>query len=547
MSLGLTTEDALDACLLSGVTNDAGSGIEAQPAAASHTHARQSVAVRIIGGTSALGLGVLIERGAGFAANILAARLGGAATFGAYSLAISTANQISTYAAGGIGATAARFSGKYPHGAPEYPLLARVLITVSLVSAAIAAVALWWGAGPIAHLLGKRDLTLLLRTAALSAAGIIVLECARGFFVGQRRLAALVLLSLLVGGSLLCLLPLAASHHAPVRMVIIQGTITSAAVVACLLLARPLGLTMPHRPARVTSVTFAGMLREVSSFGLVQLAGLIASNLSGWWLTTLVARDDTTLVQMSFFAIASQLRNLAGIAPGLLTEGSYAVMADPLGEEARTPQRVMEMCTFTSVAVSMALATLGIILVPWGITLLYGRAYASAGLAAAVGLGLAVVHMGNAPASARLSIVSLRSAGVINTVWAVVVGCSATLFLFFGGGAAEAMAIYLVAHALSAGLTLAVLRRKDRMRLRMFALFALTTSTITLLLALAALRAADVHRSSSLTALMLAVSLLSMAAMFALGKRYQLLPSADRLRALRSRLGTYITRRQTHV
>src|ERR1700677_3872573 len=67
----------------------------------------------LIGSTSALGAGVMIERGMGFLANILAARLAGASTFGAYSLAFTTANNISTYAGGGIGATAARFSGKY--------------------------------------------------------------------------------------------------------------------------------------------------------------------------------------------------------------------------------------------------------------------------------------------------------------------------------------------------------------------------------------------------------------------------------------------------
>ena len=70
------------------------------------------VAKHLVSGTSALGLGVLIERGTGFLANILAARLGGAHVFGTYSLAITTANNISTYAAAGIGSTAARFSGK---------------------------------------------------------------------------------------------------------------------------------------------------------------------------------------------------------------------------------------------------------------------------------------------------------------------------------------------------------------------------------------------------------------------------------------------------
>ena len=208
------------------------------------------VTKHLISGTSALGLGIVIERGLGFFANVLAARLGGAATFGAYSLAISTANNISTYAAGQIGSTAARFSGKYQHGTPGYTTLARALTVVSLVSALIGAVGLWFGAAPIAHLLGKASLTTLLRWAALSAAGIIVLECARGFFVGQRRLAALVLLSLIVGVGMVSLLPLAATMHSPIRMIVSQGAITTAAVVLCLLLARPLGLFAPSTSVR---------------------------------------------------------------------------------------------------------------------------------------------------------------------------------------------------------------------------------------------------------------------------------------------------------
>jgi hypothetical protein len=56
------------------------------------------VAKNLLSGTSTLGLGVLIERACSVLANILAARLGGASTFGTFSLAISTANNVSTYA-----------------------------------------------------------------------------------------------------------------------------------------------------------------------------------------------------------------------------------------------------------------------------------------------------------------------------------------------------------------------------------------------------------------------------------------------------------------
>lgn len=286
------------------------------------------VARNVVSGTSTLGAGILIERGLGFLANILAARFAGAATFGAYSLALTTANNISTYAAGGIGATATRFSGKYPYTSAGYATLARVLAAVSMISAVIASAAIWIGAKPIATLLRKPDLSQLLQWAAISAAGMILLECARGFFVGQRRLGALLLLSIIVGSGMVCLLPLASHSHQPIRMIVSQGAVLLAAVATCMFVGNP--LRRKPAVAEENALPFAPMLREVWTFGGVQLAGLVGANLSGWWLTALVARSDATLVQISFFAIASQLRNLAGLTPGLLTEGSYAVMASTL-------------------------------------------------------------------------------------------------------------------------------------------------------------------------------------------------------------------------
>ena len=237
----------------------------------------------LVSGTAALAAGVMLERGAGFLANIMAARLGGAPVFGAYSLAISTANNNSTYAAGGIGATAVRFSGKYSFGSGHSSTLARVLVVVSLVSAFVAAVALCFGATPIAHLLGKDALAPLLRWAAVSVVGIIVLDCGRGCFVGERRIQALLLLSVLVGAGMLLFLPWMASTHTPSRMIVAQGCVTSGAVLICVALSRKLHLhdSAPDRG------DFCPMLKEVWGFGFVQLAGLVGSNLAGLWLTTL--------------------------------------------------------------------------------------------------------------------------------------------------------------------------------------------------------------------------------------------------------------------
>ena len=498
------------------------------------------VTSKLVGGTSALTLGIFLERGCSFVANILAARFAGAQVFGAYSLAIATANNVSTYAAGGIGATAARFSGKYPYGTDGYSTLARALSTVSLLSASVAAAGLWLGAGPIAQLLHRPDLTGLLHWAAISASGVILLECARGFFVGQRRLAAIVLLSVIVGLGLITLLPAAAHSGNPKRMIASQGAITTTAVIVCLLLAGPLKL----RAASVAKrFPLWPMLREIWGFGLVQLAGLVGSSLAGWWVTTLVVRNDTTLAQMSFFAIASQLRNIAGIAPSLLTEGSYAVMADT-DETSRTPHRVMALCTFASVSVAFALAAAGIVLVPWFLVLFYGRTYQSAGLAVAFALAVAVVHMGNAPAAARLTIVSIRATGVINTVWAIFIAIAASMLMlsqahrWSAGASATAMAIYFAGHVLSSALVLLTLHRKDHVPAGMLSLFLLTSSAAVTLAALALLRTGTAP--GLLTAIMSVLAVVFLAALVRLGRRYSWLPSTSALKLI-------LRRRFSHV
>ena len=409
---------------------------------------------------------------------------------------------------------------------------------------------------------------------------MIVLECARGFFVGQRRLAALVLLSVLAGAGMLLLLPLAAHAGSPIRMIVSQGLVTASAVLICLLFRGPLRLrshavaaevagSQTVRAESVVRRPFGAMLREVWGFGFVQLAGLVGSNLAGWWLTSLVARADTTLVQMSFFAIASQLRNLAGIAPSLLTEGSYATMADASGgadapagrgaagaadtalpSVAGTPHRVMALCSFASLGAALLLAMGGIVLVPWVLRLSYGRNYSAAALTVAIGLAIAVVHMGNAPAAARLTIVSIRATGVINTVWAVFVAGAATVFLF-GAGAGEsgpawkAMTILFCAHVLSSCLVLATLKRKDHVPEGMLTVFALGTVSVAALAALAFLRAARPSLTGALTAVMFALFVAAAAALYALGRRYRWLPSAAMVRSLSARVAGLLLRRRT--
>ncbi|MDQ2777572.1 MAG: oligosaccharide flippase family protein [Acidobacteriota bacterium] len=495
------------------------------------------VARDLVSGTTALGLAVVIERGFGFLANLLAARIGGAATFGAYSLAITTANNVSTYAAGGIGSTAIRFSGRYPRESAGYATLTRVLLIVSVVSACLGALCLWAGAGPIAALLGKRSLTTLLQWTALSAAGMILLECCRGFLVGQRRIAAILLLSLTVGLGMITLIPLMA-RVGPVSMICSQGSITAGAVLICIAFFRPLGLG-PSRGAG-QSEPLGPMLRAVWSFGGVQLAGLIGLNAAGWWLTSLVARADTTMSQMGFFAIASQLRNIASLAPGLLTESSLAVMAQGEDDVEKTPDRVMAICTFATTFASLLVAGIGIVIVPWLLPLLYGKSYAAASAATAIALATAVIHMGSGPASARMSIVSIRVTGVINTIWAVVVAVAATVFLLSGGNAWKGALIYFGAHILSAGLLLRGLSQRNCVPQGMKSIYAIGGASTILLLLASAARSFHPELAVALSSLMLVTLLLSLAMLVAVAKRHRWVPSIQLLRGFLQQRGLWM-------
>ncbi len=509
--------------LLSGDPNpqNAAPVTEPVPLPGSSAEIPAEVKRHVLSGTSAYGASVALERGAGFLANILAARLGGAQTFGAYSLAVSTASQISTYAASNIGATAARFSGKYPKGSADYPSLMRALAVVSLVSAVVSSLGLWFGAGPIAHLLGKDNLRTLLRCAWVSAAGVLLLECTRGFLVGQRFVAALLSMSLTVGAGMVFLLPYAAHRHSPALMVELQGGVALAAVALCWLLGRRFGWRTGTEPRN--GQPFGRVLREIWGFGFVQLAGVVGSNLAGWWATALVARADTSLVQMSFLTIASQLRNLASLPPSLLTEGSYAVLADPTHEHTQTPQRVMALCCFAALSLSVLLGGAAMVLLPWALTLLYGKSYGAAGAAVAVALATAVAHMGTAPAAARLTIVSIRATAVINTLWAIFVATAATLVLLRGGGAWRAMTIYFSAHVLSSFLTLAVLRRRDHLPKGLFGLFGFCAASIGVLAALSLWRGLQ-GPTGTLTAGMLLLLAGTVVGLYWFGRRHNWLP-----------------------
>ena len=486
-----------------------------------------SAARRILAASSALGTATLIERGLGFLANFLAARIGGAGVFGAYSLALTTANNIASYAGGGIGSTATRFSGEHTKGTEAYGTLVRSLAIISCVSALLATLLLTAGAGPLARvLLHNPQLTNLLRWAALSAGAMVLLECCRGLFIGQREFPSLFLLSALAGIGLVIGVPMAA-RISPTAMVMAQASSVLLAVTVCGILALQ---RLPRSKKGAASGDGMGhMVRQIWHFGVMQLAGIIGLNAAGWWVASLVARADTTLVEMGLFAAANQFRNMAAMAPGLFTQSSYGMLAERSDDGAPVHEHVLTLCSFGAGFSSVAIAGFIILVLPWLLPRTYGASFQLGVLPASLALATAIVHMSSAPAAARLTIRSLRAAGFINGLWAVLVAALATEFVAHGGAAA-ALTIYLVTHVLSGILVLAALGRSEPLPSGLTVISGLLFVTAGGLAFLAWWRTSaagmNANRANAAIAILI---LLSLSTQFILARKHDWLPHRFRL------------------
>ena len=121
----------------------------------------------------------------------------------------------------------------------------------------------------------------LLQLGALSAAAIILLECMRGFLVGQRRYTALLALSLVGGGGMLLAVP-AAALVGPKAMIAGQASAALLAVLVCVVFARRLGVRSPAAEGAADGGAGLRVL-DVWLFGAGQLFGVIGLNAAGLW------------------------------------------------------------------------------------------------------------------------------------------------------------------------------------------------------------------------------------------------------------------------
>jgi O-antigen/teichoic acid export membrane protein len=406
-------------------------------------------------GGATLGFATFLERGFGFLANLLAARAAGPQSFGAYSVVLSTAGTVSNYAGAGIGATANRFSGQYPIGSKGYHRFLRTIILVSVGSALLGAGLMLIGAGPFARVLLRNEgLVSVLRIAAFSAGALILLECCRGLLIGQQKFRALILLSIISGVGMLLILP-SAAHIGVGAMIGGHASVALVAVAVCALFSRRLGII----PAKGEAEEGQGPgVRMIIMFGLVQLGAIVGVSIASWWLASLVARADTSLLQMGMFAVASQFRGLASIMPGLFAQVTYPLLTAESGRYYGGPDRVVLVNTFLATSLTMLFAGLALTFLPWILLHLYGQAYVGAEVPSAFLLATAISHMGGTAAAYRLSIVNLRALGLINGMWTVVV-ILLGLWLVPIAGATGATGAFLVGHLFSQAAVLLGLKK----------------------------------------------------------------------------------------
>lgn len=470
-------------------------------------------------GGATLGLAVGIERVFGFLSTMLAARIAGPQTFGAYAVVLATAGTIAAYAGAGIGTTAIRFSGQYPRESPGYRRFVRALVIISVVSATLAAVLMLAGAGPLARwLLRNEGLTNFLRLAALSSAAIVLLECCRGLLVGQQKFYSLMVLSSISGVGLIVVLPLMAKVSAG-AMVVGQGGVALLAVFCCVAFSRRLAIA--PMPARASNA--GPNIRPVFMFGVVQFSALAGVSIASWWIASLVARSDPSLRQMGFYAVANQFRGLAALAPGLFTQVGYSLLTEESGSTYGGPGRVLLTNTFLTTSFAAIVAGFGMTALPWILFVIYGRSYVSAEVAVLLLLATAMIHMCGMPASQRLSIISLRATGIINTGWAVMIVLLG-VWLVPKAGAVGAAAAFLIAHGLGHAMVILHLIRSNQLPA---GYLPMSVSAMTGGLALACIgyfRAATPLHNAALTLAMLAVLTLFLLALSYIGIRTACVP-----------------------
>jgi O-antigen/teichoic acid export membrane protein len=378
-----------------------------------------------------------------------------------------------------------------------------------------------------------------LQMAALSAAAFVLVECCRGVFIGTRNFAYMLVLSAMIGVGLLSVVPLMAKFGAT-RMITGQSAVLMIAVLAATTLIFWKPKRSPFR--RDVREIAPATLGRVWRFGLMQLAGVVGMNASGWWTAMLVARGDPSLLQVAFYTVATQLRNFSSLIPSLVQQGNLAFFTTEGSREFGGANRVIEVSSIAASLFSTLCAGGAVLILPLITGHMYGKGYGGAELPAVLAIATLLVHFGVSPAASRLTFVSLFWSGVVNGVWAVFVVIAATL-LVPTGGAIAATAILFTAHVISMFLGLFYLRKLGELPAGVTSLAILDTFTALAICGLAWMRAAHTNLTLGFDALILAATGVAVLILVKRGQQCGALPKPLHLVSMLKNVTSTLTNR----
>jgi hypothetical protein len=218
-----------------------------------------------------------------------------------------------------------------------------------------------------------------------------------------------------------------------------------------------------------------------------------------------VARWDVSLVQVAFYAVATQLRNVSSLIPGLVQHSNFAFFTDEGGRGFGGADHVVSVSSFASSALATVCSGIAIVALPWVLRHFYGHDYVSAEFAAVLAVATLLVHFGVAPAASRLLIISPLTAGLVNGFWAVFVVVAGTLTIP-GGGAKAATAVLFAAHMLSTFLVLVALRYRESLPSGVTMLAFLDTATAVASVSVAWLRTIHPEYALGLSLVLVGIS-----------------------------------------
>jgi hypothetical protein len=203
---------------------------------------------------------------------------------------------------------------------------------------------------------------------------------------------------------------------------------------------------------------------------------VVGINAAGWWTASLVARWDVSLLQVAFYVVATQLRNISSLVPSLIQSSNFAFFTDEGARDFGGADHVVSVSSFASSMLATICSGIAVISLPLILRHFYGKGYGMAEFPSVLAIATLLVHFGVAPAASRLLILSPLSAGVVNGIMAVVIVVLATIFIP-RAGATAATATLLFAHVLAMFLVLVSLWRLDALPASVTMLAVLDTLT----------------------------------------------------------------------